>query len=66
MIDAIRAHAAQHADHDKNGWDHISEFMSDDDIQDHLNDLDNPTLAEAIAHFEKIAAGFIDWIHPTA
>ena len=59
MIEAIRKHAEAHADYDKNGWDHISEFMSDDEIQDALDDLDNPTLEEAIAHFETIAARFI-------
>lgn len=32
----IRDHATKTADPEKNGWDHISEFLSDDDIAHEL------------------------------
>lgn len=61
LLAMIRDHATKTADPDQNGWDHISEFLSDQDILHELEEGNCTTWDQALAHFERIAKDWHDY-----
>ncbi len=57
----IRDHATKTADGISNGWDHISEFLSDQDIATEIHEYSITSEAEALAHFQAIADYWHDY-----
>ncbi len=61
LLAFIRDHATKTADPTANGWDHISEFLSDDDILHELAEGNCTTQEQALAHFQAIADYWHDY-----